>query len=158
VIETAWVHGHSGRLQATTGFAYERLGYFLRLKADGTGETWVHYSLPTQAPGRRVATTVLIQMRTWGGGQVGKVHLWDGSSGVVVTENPRDSSVGSQTRATEDGERLQTISVPVEPPLEIFRAIGVSLLLVANAPRDAIAIASVGVTLNITRRSAGNRT
>jgi hypothetical protein len=54
--ETVWIHGHAGQLQSSTGFSHERLGYFLRLKADIAGETWVHYAVPIAVgPQLRVA-------------------------------------------------------------------------------------------------------
>jgi hypothetical protein len=148
IVETTWVHGHSGRLQATTGFTYEWLGFFLRLKAETAGETWVHYSLPyLSGEQTRFAAGVAIQMRTWGGGSIQSVHLWDGSTRLAASEAPLRSLVGTQLRERESGDALVTVNTDIEPPVPLSSAIGVSILVVAESVRDAVAIAAVGVRL-----------
>lgn len=145
--ETVWVHGHAGLLQASTGFAHERLGYFLRLKADLEGETWVHYAVPvTLGPDLRYVTGVSLQVRTWGRAEIGSVHLWSGSNRLASVEAGLSSPVGCQQREGAEPDALVIHDLGLASDVAISSAVGVSVLVVASKARDAVAIAGVGVT------------
>jgi hypothetical protein len=153
--ETVWVHGHAGQLQASTGFAYERLGYFLRLKADMEAETWLHYAVPLALGLHRpVVTNVLVQLRTWATGEIGSVHLWDGSVQLAAANAAFSATVKGPVPRRGEPDRLEVYVSGLASDVPISRAVGVSLLVRAYKTRDAVAIAGVGVTTSTRRRAA----
>src|SRR5215210_8004659 len=122
--ETIWVHGHAGRLQASTGFAVERLGYFLRLKADLEGEAWVHYAVPVALGAEpRYVTQVHVQIRTWGRAEIGSVHLWNGSNRLAAVEARLTSAVGRPQREGEEPDALVSHELGLSSEVAISAAI-----------------------------------
>jgi len=148
---TVWVHGHAGSLQTSTGFLVERLGYFLRLKGEGNDDVWVHYAVPTvEDADSWWVDRMRMQIRTWGEGAITRVDVWDGASRLSTVERVLSSSVGAQRRETDSTEGLCTIDLdlpraPEPVPSIVAAGIGVSLLVRSTKPRDAVAIAAVGV-------------
>jgi hypothetical protein len=163
--ETVWIHGHAGRLQASTGFLCERLSCFLRLKADIAGETWVHYAVPiVLGPEPRVVTQVSIQLRTWGGAEIGSAQLWNGSTRLAAKDADLSSPLGAALHENDDRDPLTIHNIGLSSPVPVSAAVAVSLLVVAHRPRDAVAIAGVSVTTStaptaeISRSRAASRT
>ena len=146
-----WVHGHSGVLQSPYGFLIERLGYCLRLKADNDAEAWLHYSVPVVSlPGSASASEVAVRYRTWAGGRLDGVHIWDGGNQIGAFEDLDESSqVGRPTNLEKKDapEQFHTFSRTL-PDNQLRGGIGVSLLVAGRACFDAIAIVSVGVSVS----------
>ncbi len=159
--ETVWVHGHAGRLQASTGFSHERLAAFLRLKADIDGQTWVHYAVPVALGTKlRYVTGVFVQLRTWGRAEIGSVHLWSGSDRLSAIEAGLSSPLGNQQLEGDGPDALVIHDIGLSSEIPITAGLGVSLLIVVHKRRDAIAIASVGIRTGgaaLSRSPAGRR-
>lgn len=150
-----WVHGHCGRFQTTTGFEVEWLGYYVRAKARVASDVWVHYSVPTllEAGERSVENPVLahdvvVRLRTWGKGHIAEAHLWSGSDQIAEITKRVTSPHGAQSRGgTDDPILTVPLGLPIAAETRVNDAFGVSLRLAAEEPRDALAIAAVGVQL-----------
>jgi hypothetical protein len=142
--ETVWVHGNAGQLQAVTGFTYERVGPFVRLKADMEGEIWLHYAIPlTVGSQPRIVTGVFSQLRSWGRGEIGMAHLWNGSAMLAQTHAATSAKVELSTANREEPFAIHDLGLSSNTP--ITAAIGVSLLIKAYKARDAVAVAGVGI-------------
>ncbi|GAA2166027.1 hypothetical protein [Pedococcus bigeumensis] len=143
-----WVHGHSGRLQTAHLWRTEVIGYYLRLKAEGPNEAWLHYAPPTIVTPHTRLTSVLIEMVTLGGARVDKVHVWAGARQLVLEDDlGLSSDKGEATHLDEEGLDFGRFEIKVNDPPPVRTGVAVSLLIVAKARLDAVAISAVGLSL-----------
>jgi hypothetical protein len=147
-----WVHGHTGETQSAHGFQVERLGQYLRLKAEQPSEAWVHYGPPTMLAGARITIllSVMIRFRTFGSAVLDRVHVWDGGRRIAEHDSlnvqyPADPSHPLTGGSGDFGDLELALGAP-EP---LSSAVGVSLLVSAPNALDAIAISAIGLKLSI---------
>jgi hypothetical protein len=145
------VHGSSATTQSTEGFLVERLGYYLRLKAQAPAEVWVHFAPPTVHSGDAATLVVAIRarMRTFGTALVTQVHVWDGALRLAAHDGlglSMDQGEAQLEDATP-GAGFAELRLALLAPAQVDSAVGVSMLFAARAELDAVAIAAVGVEL-----------
>src|SRR5215208_451595 len=100
-----WVHGNSGRLQTSHLWRVEVIGYYLRVKAEGPNEAWLHVAPPTLVSPHTRLSSVLIEMLTFGRAKVDKVHVWAGARQVAAVDDlALLSDTGQATHLDEEGE------------------------------------------------------
>jgi hypothetical protein len=156
---TVWIHGNSGVLQTSHGFLVEPLGYYLRLKAEFPASTWVHFAVPTTvdsdesrifANAARHYELSGVRMRaiTFGDMEIRAVHAWDGARQVIRYDGLRlrGGTDSGQERGNRDVTDIPELALEI-PMVEITSGIGVSLLIEARRPLDAIALVAVGIDL-----------
>jgi hypothetical protein len=145
-----WAHGTAGMPQTTQGFLVERVGYYLRLKAERSGDIWVHYPVATAVPvgSQLVLRGVRVQFRTFGGAELGRVHVWDGPRQVISHDEVRAvSDHGRAVRAGDQPEPFGVLQLDIEPA-PVDAGISVSLLVRAQRKLDAVALSGVGVIVS----------
>jgi hypothetical protein len=144
-----WVHGNSGILQTSYFWRMEVIGYYLRVKAEGPNEAWLHFAPPTIVSSGTYLSSVLIDMRTWGTAKVDKVHVYSGARQVLSVEDLGLSSDTGEVRLIDedDGAEFWRFEITLDTPAPVRSAVGVSLLIVANHRLDALAVSAVGLQL-----------
>ena len=143
-----WVHGNTGRLQTSHFWRVEIIGYYLRVKAEGPNEAWLHFAPPTVVTPRTKLSSVLIEMLTFGSAKVDKVHVWVGARQVMsVDDLALSSDKGRATHIDEEGDDFGRFEIALDTPAPVRSAVGVSMLVVAAQRLDAVAVASVGLSL-----------
>ncbi|SDP58566.1 hypothetical protein SAMN04489867_3021 [Pedococcus dokdonensis] len=148
-VSQLWVHGHTGRLQQTHLWQVEVIGYYLRLKAEGPNESWLHYAPPTiVSPGTRLSA-VHVEMLTFGGARIDKLHVWAGARQIAAKDDlGLSSDTGTAIHLGEDGEDLRRFEIALDEPAPVTSGIALSFLITAKERLDALALAAVGISLS----------
>jgi hypothetical protein len=144
-------------LQSTHGFLVEKLGYYLRLKAEMPAEIWVHYGPPTllNQPWPTHLLGVRIRMRTFGDAALSQVHLWDGGRRIARHDSVNARLEEGEAQRNDDSENsgFGELYLELESTSSISSAIGVSLLVAAQSARGGVAISGIGIDLRTTTSS-----
>jgi hypothetical protein len=144
-----WIHGNAGTLQTTHLCQAERLSSYFRVKAAGPVEAWIHYALPTVIPesGARLMD-VSIRFRTFREATIGRVEAWDAERQFMAHEKLSVRSLtGEALQIGDQGDRFARLTFTLNAPYSVESGIGLSLLFIARAKLDAIAVSGVGFTL-----------
>lgn len=145
---TVWVHGASGRLQAEHLWLCDYLGYYLRIKAEGPTETWIHYSPTVSTSNGTSLSAVLVDIRTFGRAKLQRVHAWSGSRQILAQEGLGISIPhGLPLHLADQGEEFRRVELRLRQPAPLQSALGISLLVSATQSLDAIAVSAVGAVL-----------
>lgn len=145
-----WMHGNAATLQTSHGFVVERLGSYIRLKAEGPAEVWVHYApsvVHVSQPGL-VLRGVVVLFRTFAAGEIRALHAWDGPRQIVGHEHIGARAEGSKDRRSdaEGAESFGELAVDFDGE-PVAYGVGVSLLVAARQRLDAVALAGIGLKL-----------
>lgn len=142
-----WLHGNAGHMQSAQAFHTERLGFYLRAKAYEPCEGWVHYSptTPWLGPGSKLQAVVIVY-RTYGAAMIDGLHVWDGPR-LLLERDELGATTEDLEPGTEPDDELPRLTMEFTKPRAYRHGIGVSLLIVARKPLDALAIGGVGLLL-----------